>query len=78
MIGALFILDDPLVGLDFKLRERLIEDLSQVSQGPDGGKHKKRETDPTTKVSYEKHGHTSDAGEYLLCSAFSDQFELHK
>lgn len=58
--------------------ERLIEDLSYVLQGPDGGKHKKRVTDPETKVSYEKLGHTSDALEYLVCSAFFEQFDRYK
>lgn len=58
--------------------EKLIEDLSYVLQAPDGGKHKKKVMDQETKVSYEERGHTSDALEYLLCSAFSDQFELYK
>jgi phage terminase large subunit len=58
--------------------ERLIEDLSYVLQAPDGGKHKKRVKDSDTGVTYEPRGHTSDAKEYLLCSAFSEAFERFK
>jgi hypothetical protein len=58
--------------------ERLIEDLSYVLQGPDGGKHKKRVKDSDTGVTYEERGHTSDAAEYLVCSAFSEAFDRYK
>lgn len=42
-------------------------DFEFVKQAADGGKLKEKETDPETKVSYEKIGHTSDGADYLVC-----------
>jgi hypothetical protein len=55
-----------------------IEDFMKVKKAPDGTKVKKKETDPISKVSSEKYGHTSDATDYLLCQVFKDDFNLFK
>lgn len=52
----------------------LIADLEFVKQNADGSKVKKKVTDTDTKSQYEKYGHTSDAMDYLLCSAFYAEF----
>lgn len=52
--------------------ELLIKDLEFLKQAPDGGKHKEKEVDPSTKKSYEKIGHMSDALEYYVCELCYD------
>lgn len=46
---------------------KLIRDFEFLKEAPEGGKFKETEIDPVTKKKYEKIGHTSDAGEYLIC-----------
>lgn len=67
--------DDP------KLRIRVADHLSvtlgdfqHVKQAADGSKSKQRIKDKTTKVSFEKYGHASDANDYFLTTAFEQQF----
>lgn len=55
----------------------LIEDMSYTKIAADGGKHKQKVRDPETKITYEKYGHYSDAFDYLMCEAFSDDYAAH-
>jgi hypothetical protein len=56
----------------------LIIDLEFVKENADGTKVKKKVTDPDTKSSYEKYGHTSDAMDYLICAAFYSEFMAYR
>lgn len=51
--------------------KQTIRDFENVKLGADG-KLKERVTDPVTKATYEKVGHTSDACEYLVCEILKD------
>ncbi len=50
----------------------MIADFEYLKEDADGKKLKTRVTDPDTKQTYEKYGHTSDAGDYLLTAVFSE------
>lgn len=51
-----------------------IQDYMYVKEAADGTKDKKKEKDPETNVSYEKHGHTSDANDYFLTWFFHNEY----
>lgn len=51
--------------------ENTIRDFEFLKQGADG-KLKELVKDPSTKATYQKLGHTSDAAEYLLCELLKD------
>lgn len=55
-----------------------ISDYNFVKEAPDGTKAKTKITDPTTKVRYEKHGHTSDANDYFITFVFSAEFDTYQ
>jgi phage terminase large subunit len=55
----------------------LIKDLLYLKQGADGKKFKELMRDPITNATYQKYGHTSDAMEYIICSAFYDVMEAN-
>jgi len=57
--------------------KHLIADLESVKEDSDGTKLKQLVKDKTTGQSYEKYGHTSDATDYFLCSAFKGYFKLN-
>ena len=50
-------------------------DLQHVKQAADGNKSKKRIKDKDTGVTFEKYGHTSDANDYFLTTAFESEFK---
>lgn len=52
-----------------------IADLSYIKEAADGTKAKTRET--KNGVSYEKYGHTSDALDYLITTAFKEQYQKY-
>jgi hypothetical protein len=52
-----------------------VSDYNFVKEAPDGTKAKNKIKDPTTKVSYEKYGHTSDANDYFITFVFKAQFD---
>lgn len=52
--------------------KNLITDLSYLKEASDGTKHKERER--KNGVSYEKYGHCADALDYLLTSAFKNEY----
>ena len=54
-----------------------IEDYNQVKEDADGTKKKTKFRDPATQITYERHGHTSDANDYLLCEVFKNSFNLY-
>jgi len=51
-----------------------ITDYQKVKKASDGTKEKKKVQDPKTKVSYEPHGHPTDANEYFLCRCFANEW----
>jgi hypothetical protein len=59
--------------------KNLIADMEFLKEDRDGNKLKKRVKDKSTGDTYEKYGHTSDAMDYLICSAFLEMFEeMHR
>lgn len=56
----------------------MINDLVLLKEAADGTKSKEKETNPTTKVSYQKLGHYSDLFDYIMCSAFSREYALYQ
>ncbi len=66
-------------GLEFYIVEHCVEtigDYTQLKEASDGTKAKLMTKDPTTLVSYQKHGHTSDANDYMYCAIFQAEFLL--
>lgn len=55
-----------------------IADFEYVKEDAEGKKLKKIVTDKNTGISYQKLGHTSDAAEYCICSAFQEDFNKFK
>lgn len=51
-----------------------IADFCHLKEASDGTKMKAKEMNDITKVSFEKHGHTSDSFDYLITSAFSSEY----
>jgi len=51
-----------------------VADYLYLKEAADGTKFKEKTTDKTTKVRYEKYGHTSDTNDYLYCEIFKPQF----
>lgn len=56
---------------------RTIDDYENVKESSDGTKHKKKITNPVTKVSYEEFGHLSDTDDYFLCEYYKPQYEKY-
>jgi hypothetical protein len=54
--------------------KKTINDFIAVKEAPDGTKNKETATDPNTKKSFQVVGHFSDLTDYLICSAFSNDF----
>lgn len=52
-------------------------DYNFVKETSDGKKLKKKVKDPKTQVSYEKHGHTSDANDYFLIEFFRVDYKIY-
>lgn len=51
-----------------------IADFLYLKEASDGSKLKEKVTNPDTKVSYEKYGHTSDTADYIITFAFISEF----
>ena len=51
-----------------------INDFILLKESADGGKLKEMETDTRTKVRYQKVGHLSDLFDYVICTAFHDDY----
>lgn len=52
-----------------------ILDFEQTKEASDGTKDKKVEKDPKTNVSYQKHGHITDLTDYIICEAFTAEYQ---
>lgn len=57
---------------------RTINDFVLLKEAADGTKLKEMETDPKTKVRYQKVGHYTDIFDYLMCSAFATEFDTYQ
>jgi hypothetical protein len=71
------VLEKEVGGLSILIDERCtktINDLVLLKEAADGTKLKEMETDPKTKVRYQKVGHFTDLFDYLMCSAFANEF----
>lgn len=53
----------------------LIEDLQFTKEDVDGGKLKKMTSKPGIDGTFQKHGHTSDAMDYMICQMFGPEYE---
>lgn len=54
--------------------KKAINDFVMTKEAADGTKNKEMETDPKTKVRFQKYGHFSDLFDYIMCSAFASEF----
>jgi hypothetical protein len=55
-----------------------INDFVNLKEAADGTKNKEMETEPTTKVRYQKYGHFTDLFDYFLCSAFGKEYSSYQ
>jgi hypothetical protein len=72
------VLEKELAGVSVLIDEsckRMINDFVNLKESADGTKLKEMETDPKTKVRYQKVGHYSDLFDYIMVSAFASEFE---
>jgi len=58
--------------------KKTINDFVLLKEDADGTKKKEMETDPKTKVRYQKVGHFTDLFEYIMCSAFANEFAQYQ
>jgi len=58
--------------------KKSINDLILLKEAADGTKLKEMETDPKTKVRYQKVGHFSDLFDYVMVSAFGSEFSKYQ
>jgi hypothetical protein len=58
--------------------KKMIADLVNLKEAADGTKSKEMETDPRTKVRYQKLGHFSDLFDYIMVAAFGSEFENYQ
>jgi hypothetical protein len=75
------ILEKELRGIKIKIGEnckKTINDFVLLKEASDGTKLKEMETDPRTKVRYQKVGHFTDLFDYLMVSAFAQDFDLYQ
>jgi hypothetical protein len=73
------VLEKELAGVTVVINEeckKMINDFVNLKEAADGTKLKEMETDPKTKIRYQKVGHFSDLFDYLMVSAFSGEFDL--
>lgn len=54
--------------------EKTVNDYLYLKEDSDGSKKKQMVKDPDTQVSYQKYGHTSDANDYFICTAFAEHY----
>ena len=55
-----------------------INDFVLLKEAADGTKLKEMDTDPKTKVRYQKVGHFTDLFDYMLCFAFANEFAQYQ
>jgi len=74
------VFDRNVEGLTFTIGENCktaINDFIMLKEASDGTKLKEMDTDPKTKVRYQKVGHFSDLFDYIVCSAFGAEFQSY-
>jgi len=74
------IFDRNIEGLTFTIGENCkttINDFIMLKEASDGTKLKEMDTDPKTKVRFQKVGHFSDLFDYIVCSAFAVEFQSY-
>ena len=54
--------------------ENTLNDYLYLKEDSDGTKKKERGKDPSTGISFEKYGHTSDANDYFICTIFANEY----
>ena len=57
---------------------KTIADYLYLKEDSDGTKLKEKGKDMAIGVSYEKYGHTSDANDYFICTAFLNEFQQYQ
>lgn len=68
-------------GLSFVIGEnckKTISDFISLKEAADGTKNKEMDSDPKTKVRYQKYGHFSDLFDYICVTAFSSEFSNYQ
>lgn len=55
---------------------KTIADYSNLKEATEGGKDKRKVTDPKTNIRYEPYGHCSDANDYLICTVLAKEFTM--
>lgn len=55
-----------------------LDDYMYLKEDSDGTKLKEKGKDPSTGVTFEKYGHTSDANDYFICTAFSNEYAAYQ
>lgn len=65
--------DDIVLDIDSKC-SHTIADYLYLKEDSDGTKKKERGKDVATGITFEKYGHTSDANDYFICTAFANEF----
>lgn len=58
--------------------KKAIGDFVGLKEAADGTKLKEMETDPKTKVRYQKYGHFTDLTDYIMVSAFASEFAKYQ
>lgn len=64
-------------GIDEECR-LTIGDFVNTKEAADGTKNKEMETDPTTRIRYQRNGHFSDLTDYFLCRAFAESYAKYQ
>lgn len=75
------ILEKQIGGITFMVDDgckKTINDFVLLKEAADGTKLKEMETDPKTKVRFQKVGHFTDLTDYLLCTAFANEFSQYQ
>jgi len=75
------VLDNNEGGIKFIIHKDLTEaitDFEQTKEAPDGRKAKITVKDKDTGVTYQPYGHITDCCDYILCYAFSSEYETYQ
>lgn len=68
-------------GISFIISEKCkttINDFINLKEAADGTKSKEYDTDPTSKVRFQKYGHFTDLWDYLMCEAFQKEYREYQ
>lgn len=68
-------------GIKISLHEKCtntLNDFIYTIEASDGTKLKSKVKDPITKQTYEEYGHCTDSADYIICSAFAQEYEEYQ